>query len=128
MNYSKALLMILMMLSFALAGCTSSDEKETRYEIQGYMIIHDYDSPQKVGFNKQDALLNLEFESNMGASVEWANLTITVEVLNSDGKQYIIKGKGRHYPCVVPRAIPIVGAMAAMVILDYYLINKTKTI
>ena len=31
-------------------------------------------------------------------------------------------------PCVVPRAIPIVEAMAAMVILDYYLINKTKTI
>ena len=48
--------------------------------------------------------------------------------INSDGKESIIKGKGRHDPCVVPRAIPIVEAMAAMVILDYYLINKTKTI
>ena len=80
--------MIFMMLSFALAGCTSSDDKETRYEIQGYMIVHDYDSPQKVGFNKQDALLNLEFESNMATSLEWANLTITVEVVNSDGTQF----------------------------------------
>ena len=48
--------------------------------------------------------------------------------INSDGKESIVKGKGRHDPCVVPRAIPIVEAMAAMVILDYYLINKTKTI
>ena len=48
--------------------------------------------------------------------------------INSDGKESIIKGKGRHDPCVVPRAIPIVEPMAAMVILDYYLINKTKTI
>ena len=48
--------------------------------------------------------------------------------INSRGKDSIIKGKGRHDPCVVPRAIPIVEAMAAMVILDYYLINKTKTI
>ena len=48
--------------------------------------------------------------------------------INSDGKESIIKGKGRHDPCVVPRAIPIVEAMAAMVILDYYLINKAKTI
>ena len=50
------------------------------------------------------------------------------KTINSDGKESIIKGKGRHDPCVVPRAIPIVEAMAAMVILDYYLINKTKTI
>ena len=48
--------------------------------------------------------------------------------IQSDGIISIIKGKGRHDPCVVPRAIPIVEAMAAMVILDYYLINKTKTI
>ena len=48
--------------------------------------------------------------------------------LDSNGNISILKGKGRHDPCVVPRAIPIVEAMAAMVILDYYLINKTKKI
>jgi chorismate synthase len=35
-----------------------------------------------------------------------------------------MQGKGRHDPCVVPRAIPIVEAMAALVIADYYLQNK----
>ena len=50
------------------------------------------------------------------------------KTINSDGKESIVKGKGRHDPCVVPRAIPIVEAMAAIVILDYFLINKTKTL
>jgi chorismate synthase len=48
--------------------------------------------------------------------------------IDTSGKESVIKGKGRHDPCVVPRAVPIVEAMAAMVILDYYLINKTKKI
>lgn len=48
--------------------------------------------------------------------------------IDSNGNKSIIEGKGRHDPCVVPRAIPIVEAMAAIVILDYYLINKTKKI
>ncbi len=34
-------------------------------------------------------------------------------------------GKGRHDPCVVPRAVPIVEAMAAIVLADFHLINKT---
>lgn len=41
------------------------------------------------------------------------------------GKPVIIKGKGRHDPCVVPRAVPIVESMAAIVILDHLLRNKT---
>ena len=48
--------------------------------------------------------------------------------VDSNGNKSIIEGKGRHDPCVVPRAIPIVEAMAAIVIMDYYLINKTKKI
>lgn len=39
-----------------------------------------------------------------------------------------IKGKGRHDPCVVPRAVPIVENMAAMVMLDMYLLQKTTKI
>ena len=35
-----------------------------------------------------------------------------------------MQGKGRHDPCVVPRAVPIVEAMAALVLADFYLINK----
>lgn len=36
-----------------------------------------------------------------------------------------VSGRGRHDPCVVPRAVPIVEAMAALVIIDFYLLNKT---
>ncbi|MFV0572134.1 MAG: chorismate synthase [Xanthomarina gelatinilytica] len=44
--------------------------------------------------------------------------------LDSSGNIVEMQGKGRHDPCVVPRAIPIVEAMAALVLADYYLINK----
>jgi len=39
-----------------------------------------------------------------------------------------VKGKGRHDPCVVPRAIPIVEAMAALVMADFYLIQKISSL
>ena len=45
--------------------------------------------------------------------------------VNVDGEETVLKAKGRHDPCVLPRAVPIVEAMAAMVILDAYLQNKT---
>jgi len=48
------------------------------------------------------------------------------ESIDSEGKKTTIKGRGRHDPCVVPRAVPIVEAMAALVILDYILINKSR--
>ena len=45
--------------------------------------------------------------------------------LNNKGEEVVVKGKGRHDPCVVPRAVAIVQAMMAMVLLDHYLRNKT---
>lgn len=41
--------------------------------------------------------------------------------VDKDGKEVIVSGKGRHDPCVVPRAVPIVEAMAALVIADFVL-------
>ncbi len=46
------------------------------------------------------------------------------ETIDSEGNKAIAEGKGRHDPCVVPRAVPIVEAMAALVIADFYLLNK----
>ena len=54
-----------------------------------------------------------------------ATLLMEQPTVNIDGTETTIKAKGRHDPCVLPRAVPIVEAMAAMTILDYYLINKT---
>ncbi|MEM9859658.1 MAG: chorismate synthase [Bacteroidota bacterium] len=45
--------------------------------------------------------------------------------INERGEAVTVTGKGRHDPCVVPRAVPIVEAMAALVLADFYLINLT---
>ena len=44
--------------------------------------------------------------------------------LNTSFENIEFKAEGRHDPCVVPRAVPIVEAMTAIVLLDYYLLNK----
>ncbi|WP_378188056.1 chorismate synthase [Aquimarina sp. W85] len=46
------------------------------------------------------------------------------ETINTQGEAVTMQGKGRHDPCVVPRAVPIVEAMAALVLVDFYLLNK----
>ena len=55
-----------------------------------------------------------------------ATLLMDVPTLNRSGESVILKAKGRHDPCVLPRAVPIVEAMAAMVMFDYYLMNKSS--
>ena len=54
-----------------------------------------------------------------------ATLLRDVNTIDKDGNSITLKARGRHDPCVLPRAVPIVEAMAAMVILDAYLLNKT---
>ncbi len=44
--------------------------------------------------------------------------------LTASGQIVPLEGKGRHDPCVVPRAVPIVEAMAALTLADFYLLNK----
>jgi chorismate synthase len=44
--------------------------------------------------------------------------------LNNSGEKIVVSGKGRHDPCVVPRAVPIVEAMSAIVLLDFYLRHR----
>ncbi|MFZ1703361.1 MAG: chorismate synthase [Saprospiraceae bacterium] len=46
------------------------------------------------------------------------------ETVTFEGEKSLIEGKGRHDPCVVPRAVPIVEAMAALVLADHLLRNK----
>ena len=47
------------------------------------------------------------------------------ETIDNDGNKVQTQGKGRHDPCVVPRAVPIVEAMAALVLADFSLLNRT---
>ena len=48
------------------------------------------------------------------------------QTIDSDGNAAEISGKGRHDPCVVPRAVPIVEAMAALVLADHWLRNRNS--
>lgn len=46
--------------------------------------------------------------------------------IDKDGNDVVVSGKGRHDPCVVPRAVPIVEAMAALVIADALLVARSN--
>ena len=54
-----------------------------------------------------------------------ATLLREQQTVDREGRETILKAKGRHDPCVLPRAVPVVEAMAAMVILDAFLVNKS---
>ena len=54
-----------------------------------------------------------------------ATLLMEQPTVDKDGNPTTLTARGRHDPCVLPRAVPIVEAMAAMTILDYYLLSKT---
>lgn len=57
-----------------------------------------------------------------------ATLIQKQETIDSEGNIVEMQGRGRHDPCVVPRAVPIVEAMAALVMADFYLLNKITKI
>lgn len=69
--------------------------------------------------NGQDIYFNVAFKPV-------ATIMDDQESINEAGESVTVSGKGRHDPCVVPRAVPIVDAMAALVIADYLLISKTN--
>lgn len=54
-----------------------------------------------------------------------ATLLMQQDTIDRYGNNTTLTAQGRHDPCVLPRAVPIVEAMAAITILDYYLISKT---
>ncbi len=55
-----------------------------------------------------------------------ATLLQKYQTINIDGNAVEIQGKGRHDPCVVPRAVPIVEALAAMVLVDFKLLDASR--
>ncbi|MCQ2244094.1 MAG: chorismate synthase [Bacteroidaceae bacterium] len=67
--------------------------------------------------NGQDITMRIAFKPV-------ATILMEQPTVDASGKATVLKAKGRHDPCVLPRAVPIVEAMAAMTILDCYLTNK----
>jgi chorismate synthase len=48
------------------------------------------------------------------------------QTVDEEGKEAIAEGKGRHDPCVVPRAVPIVESMCALVLADFVLLQQSR--
>ena len=67
--------------------------------------------------NGQDIYFRVAFKPVATVLMEQATVT-------EDGQATTLKARGRHDACVLPRAVPVVEAMTAMIILDYYLLNK----
>ena len=67
--------------------------------------------------NGQDIYFRVAFKPVATVLMEQPTVT-------EDGEATILKARGRHDACVLPRAVPVVEAMAAMTILDYYLLNQ----
>ena len=53
-----------------------------------------------------------------------ATIMMDQDTISSNDKKSVVKGKGRHDPCVLPRAVPIVEAMAALVLVDHLLLSR----
>ena len=57
-----------------------------------------------------------------------ATILKAYETIDKEGNMVMTQGKGRHDPCVVPRAVPIVEAMAALVLADFFLLARSNKI
>lgn len=71
--------------------------------------------------NGQDIVMRVAFKPV-------ATLLRPQRTVDSQGQATMLQMRGRHDPCVLPRAVPIVEAMAAMTLLDAYLMNQTTRI
>ena len=71
--------------------------------------------------NGQDIYFNVAFKPV-------ATIMQDQQSVDTEGNEVTVKGRGRHDPCVLPRAVPIVESMAALVLADHFLRNKTSKI
>jgi chorismate synthase len=69
--------------------------------------------------NGEDIYFNVAFKPV-------ATLMQDQQTIDQEGKPAVISGKGRHDPCVLPRAVPIIEAMSALVMADFDLIKRTN--
>lgn len=114
--------------------------------VKGFEYGLGFDFAEKRGSEVNDAFVcengNISTESNNSGGIQGgisngediyfrvafkpvATLLQDVETVNAEGENITLHAKGRHDPCVLPRAVPIVEAMTAIVLLDNYLMNKT---
>lgn len=108
---------------FAGVTARGSEQNDTFYNHNGRIDTRTNHSGGIQGgiSNGQDIYFRVAFKPV-------ATLLMEQSTVDLEGNDTIVKARGRHDPCVLPRAVPIVESMAAMVLLDYYLLNKTTTL
>ena len=97
-----------------------SEQNDVFYNNAGRITTHTNHSGGIQGgiSNGQDIYFRVAFKPV-------ATVLMEQHTVNIDGRDTTLKARGRHDPCVLPRAVPIVEAMAALTILDFYLIDRT---
>lgn len=105
---------------FAAARMKGSEHNDS-YDSEGQRISNNAGGIEGGISNGEDIVFRVAFKPV-------ATLMRDQTGINQAGEATTIKGKGRHDPCVVPRAVPIVEAMAALVLADHYLINRSSKI
>lgn len=97
-----------------------SEQNDRFYNRDGHIDTHTNHSGGIQGgiSNGQDIYFRVAFKPV-------ATLLMEQPTVDRNGEDTVLKARGRHDPCVLPRAVPVVEAMAAMTLLDYYLLNKT---
>lgn len=108
---------------FAGVTARGSEQNDIFYNNAGHIVTRTNHSGGIQGgiSNGQDIYFRVAFKPV-------ATLLMEQPTVDLQGNETIVKARGRHDPCVLPRAVPIVESMAAMVLLDYYLLNKTTVL
>ena len=104
---------------FACARMTGSQHNDLFYASKGTIRTKTNHSGGVQGgiSNGENIIFRVAFKPT--ATILRPQKTVTPE-----GKPTVLKPRGRHDPCVLPRAVPIVEAMAALVMADHYLLQK----
>ena len=106
---------------FEAALYRGSERNDRFFNDNGHINTHTNHSGGIQGgiSNGQDIYFRVAFKSV-------ATILMEQETVNMEGEDTILKARGRHDPCVLPRAVPIVESMAAMTLLDFLLMQKIR--
>lgn len=122
-NLAKAMLSI-----NAVNGFFVGNDRSELYGSQSNDIIEDLSGKTKTN-NSGGIQAGISNGNDIFFSVSFKPVSTIMkpqESINNKGEKIILNPQGRHDPCVLPRAVPIVEAMTAIVLLDHFLLNKTN--
>lgn len=112
--------------------------------VKGFEVGDGFRATRKQGSEHNDAILDGQYTNHDGGiqggisngrpilfNVGFkpvSTISKPQQTLNKSGEEITLEAKGRHDPCVVPRAVPIVEAMASLVLADAMLLQQSKKI